>query len=935
MKLSVLLIALITVSANLFAQTGKLEGKVSDLSTGIVISGVSVSIDGDKTIASTSVDGYFVITLEAGKKYTIKLTSIGYQTKEITDVEVTAGEVNNLYIFMEKAAKTEDAIVIRSTARKETQAALITYQKNTTVVAQVISAEAIKRSPDKNTGEVLKRVPGASVQDGKYLVVRGLADRYNQAMLNGTLLSSTEPDRKTFSFDILPSNMIDNIIINKSFIPELPGEWAGGLIQVNTKDIPSRNFFNVQIGTGFNTQTIGKEFYDYKGSNTDFLGFDNGTRGLPANLPLKADFAALTQQEKTAYASKFENIWSADKKNSTITPALNQSLSLNGGFKTRFGKKNILAAIFAVNYNNSNRRVVFQNQVNTVENNTPNLSFDYNNIKYSKDVLAGALANITLQLGSNHKIAFKNLLNVNTTNYTTLREGRDFDAPIDPILGDNIKATELAFKANTFFNTQLTGDHKFKKYGAALHWFGSFNILDQYIPDQRRLQYVQDVSADPSSPYRAAIGSSNASQKSGSRYYGFLNDYIYTAGGDLSKEFTIGKQTHTVKGGYFFQVKDRLFDSRPFAIYLPTDNSSLRLLPADQLFAASNFGNGTDNMFAFNELSGTSYRYVANSILNAGFLQFDNQITEKLRAVWGLRIEDFDQVVGSLKKSDPRHVYSKVTDYLPGVNITYSLNKKTNIRLSGSQTVIRPEFRELSTFQFYDFDLGATVAGFTGLQRTKVSNFDLRYELYPRGGELLTFGVFYKYFDQPIEAYFNPQSGGASTYNFLNANEANSFGIELEFRKKLDFNTGLKNFTVQGNLSYIYNRVTGIGVSESRAMQGQSPYLINAGVQYDLEKYGLNTTVLFNQIGRRIAFVGGGDQPPIWENPRPLLDFQIAKKVLKGKGELKLNISDIINKRAIYYTDLNDNKKYDTQTDALAINRKYGTNFSISFGYNF
>jgi TonB-dependent receptor len=935
MKLSVLLIAFFSLSINIFAQTGKIEGKVSDLATGSVVSGVSVSIDGDKTIASTSVDGYFVITVEAGKKYTIKLTSVGYQTKEITDVEVVAGQVNNLYIFIEKATKTEDVVIVRASARKETQAALITYQKNTTVVAQVVSAEAIKRSPDKNTGEVLKRVPGASVQEGKYLVVRGLADRYNQAMLNGTLLSSTEPDRKTFSFDILPSSMIDNIIINKSFIPELPGEWAGGLIQVNTKDVPARNFLNVQLGTGFNTQTLGNDFYDYKGSSTDFLGFDNGTRALPANLPTKAAFAALTQEEKTAYASGFENIWSADKKSSTFTPSLNQSIAISGGFKTNVGKKNKLAAILAVNYNRSNRRTVYENQINTFQNNIPDLSFNYFNKKYSQDILAGALVNITLQLGNNSKISFKNLLNVNTTNYTTLREGKDFDGASNVVLGDNIKATELAFKANTFFNTQLTGDHNIKKYDAKFHWFGSFNILDQYIPDQRRLQFLQDNSADPSSPYRAVIGGSNASQKSGSRYYGFLNDYIYTAGGDLSKDFKLGKLSQSVKGGYFFQVKDRLFDSRPFAIYLPIENRDLRSLPVDQLFAPQNFGNGSDNKFAFNELSGISYRYIANSILNAGFLQFDNQLTEKIRVVWGLRVEDFDQVIGSVKKEDPRHVYSKVTDYLPGINATYKLNNKTNIRLSGSQTVIRPEFRELSTFQFYDFDLGATVAGFTGLTRTKVSNFDLRYELYPRGGELFTFGIFYKFFDKPIEAYFNPASGGASTYNFLNANEANSFGVEFEFRKKLDFNEALKNFTVQGNLSYIYNRVSGIGVDESRAMQGQSPYLLNAGIQYDLEKYGINTTLLFNQIGRRIAFVGGSDQPPIWENPRPLLDFQIAKKVLKNKGELKMNISDIINKEAVFYTDLNDNKKYDKGSDAFAIKRKYGSNFSLSFAYNF
>lgn len=935
MKLLPLLFALFTLSISSTAQTGKIEGKVTDSKSGATLSGVSVLLNGNKAITSTNIEGYFVISLNQGTKYIIKLTSVGYQSKELSEIEVTAGQVTHLDIILDKVSKTEEEVLVRSSARKESAAALITYQKNAAVVSQVISAEAIRRSPDKNTGEVLKRVPGASVQEGKYLVVRGLADRYNQAMLNGILLSSTEPDRKTFSFDILPSSLIDNIIINKSFIPELPGEWAGGLIQVNTKDVPAKNFLNVQLGTGFNTQTMGKDFYSYQGSNTDFLGYDNGTRGLPSGLPGKTDFSSLTQNEKTAFAKGFENIWSADKRNSTIIPSLNQSISINGGFKKKLGQKNILAAIVAVNYNRNNKRTVYENQINTFQNNVPSLSFDYFNNKYSTDILAGALANFTLQLGNNSKISFKNLLNINTTNYTTLRVGKDFDAAINASLGDNIKATELAFKANTFFNTQLTGEHNIKKYKAKFNWYGSFNILDQYIPDQRRLQYVQDDPAVPTSPYRAAIGGSNASQKSGSRYYGFLNDYLYTAGADLSKDVRLGGLTQTIKGGYFFQVKDRLFDSRPFAIYLPSDNSQLRLLSPDKLFAAENFGNGTDNKFAFNELSGSSYRYMANSILNAGFLQFDNQVTNKLRIVWGLRIEDFDQVIGSVKKSDPRHVYSKVTDYLPGMNLTYKVNNKTNVRLSGSQTVIRPEFRELSTFQFYDFDLGATVAGYTGLTRTKVSNFDLRYELYPRGGELFTFGVFYKYFNKPIEAYFNPSSGGASTYNFLNANEATSFGAELEFRKKLDFNSALKNFTVQGNISYIYNRVAGIGVDKARSMQGQSPYLINAGIQYDIEKYGINTTLLFNQIGRRIAFVGGSDQPPIWENPRPILDFQIAKKVLKNKGEIKMNISDIINKQAIFYTDLNDNKKYDKGTDAFAIKRKYGSTVSISFGYNF
>jgi hypothetical protein len=358
-------------------------------------------------------------------------------------------------------------------------------------------------------------------------------------------------------------------------------------------------------------------------------------------------------------------------------------------------------------------------------------------------------------------------------------------------------------------------------------------------------------------------------------------------------------------------------------------------LPADKVFAPENFGTGFDNKFAFNEIYGDQYRYMANTILNAGFVQFDNNFSQRLRATWGLRIEDFDQLIGSVRQKDPRHVHSRVTDYLPGFNLTYKVNNQTNLRLSGSQTVIRPEFREVSDFAFFDFDLGATVTGNKSLVRTKVSNADLRYEYYPRAGELFTVGVFYKYFKNPIELYFNQSgAGSSSTFNYINADEAQGFGAEFEFRKKLDFTQALRNFTFQTNLSYIYNRVKTDSFKLERPMQGQSPYVLNASLQYDVEKLGLNTTVLYNQIGDRILYVGGNDYPPVWEATRPLIDLQVAKKVLKNRGEVKLNYSDILNQVANYYHDLNDDKKYNKATDALAIRRRYGSNISLSFSYN-
>jgi hypothetical protein len=537
------------------------------------------------------------------------------------------------------------------------------------------------------------------------------------------------------------------------------------------------------------------------------------------------------------------------------------------------------------------------------------------------------LANITLKLGADSKISWKNVINVNATDYATERTGQD-DA------GFNVRANELALKSNTFFTTQLSGDHNIKSANLKLHWYGSFNILDQYIPDQRRLQYNQDPT-NPNNPYTLLIGASGNSQNTGSRYYGWLSDYIYTAGGDLSYKWKMFDRNQTVKGGYLLQIKDRLFDSRPFANYLPSDNPTLRQLPPDQVFNPENFGNGSDNKFAFNDLSGPQYRYLANTILNAVFLQFDNEFSEKLRATWGLRVEDYDQLIGSTKASDIRYSNTVVRDFLPGVNLTYKVNPKTNLRLSGSQTLIRPEFRELSSFAFFDFDMFASITGDKTLQRTKVTNADLRYEVYPKPGEIFTLGVFYKYFQKPIELFFNQTgAGGSSTFNYINADNATGYGVEFEMRKRLDFIEGMKNFLFQTNLSYIYNRVTRENAQLNRPMQGQSPYVLNAALQYDLEKIGLFTTLMYNQVGDRIFYVGGNDVPPVFEHTRPLLDFQISKKIISNRGELKLDVADIFNKASDYYYDNNKNNNYDKGTDVLTIKKKYGTNVSLTFSYN-
>ncbi|MBC7874414.1 MAG: carboxypeptidase regulatory-like domain-containing protein, partial [Ferruginibacter sp.] len=593
------------------AQNVKLTGKILN-EKNEPLPGVSVKIVGGGGTTS-DIEGRFSLTLTPGKKYDIEISAIGYAPKTISETEVIAGQVNDLNITLEVKAQTGDNVVVSaraSTARRETVNSVIAFQKNTNTVASVISAESIRRSPDKNTGEVLKRTPGASIQDGRFIIVRGLADRYNQAMLNGILLTSTEPDRKTFSFDLVPAAMIDNIIINKAFVPELPGEWAGGLIQVNTKDIPTKGFFNVQVGTGFNTQTTSKAFYkDAQGGKMDWLGTDDGTRGLPSSYTTKSGFDELSPAQKIAIGKQLRNNWAPSHGNA----GLNFSFQANGGFVTKIFGMN-LGGTFGVLYNRSNRFIKLLNRANAIDETTRvvTVAYDFDDNKYQQDINAGAIASISLQLNPLHKISVKSIININTPNSVTQRTGEDFTRT------EQLQGTEFTFKQNTFMTVQVNGDHSIAK-PLKFKWYGAFNILDGYIPDQRRIQYTKP--SNTSGAYSLLL-SNSLSQQSGSRVFQSLSDYIYTAGGDLGYNFNWLEQKQTIKGGYMLQIKDRLYDAKLFANYLPTDNASLRLLSPDKVFAPENFGNGSisSTMLAFDAIKGNTFRYLANTILNAGFL---------------------------------------------------------------------------------------------------------------------------------------------------------------------------------------------------------------------------------------------------------------------------------------------------------------------------
>jgi len=895
------------------AQTVKLSGKIIN-DKNEPVAGASILIEGTKAGTSTQLDGTFSLNLSAGKKYLLKISAIGYAEKIISDVDVTAGQLNELNIVLEVKAKTGEGVLVKTSARKESVNAMINYQRSTSSVAQVVSAEAIRKSPDPNTGEVLKRVSGISLQEGKYIIVRGLADRYNQTMVNGALMSSTEPDRKTFSYDIFPSSTIENIVVNKTAVPELPAEFSGGLVQLTTKDIPSQPFMNIGIGTGVNLQTIGKDFYTYKGGSLDFLGVDDGTRALPAGFPVvRGKFASISETEKYAYAKLFKNTWSVQRK----TGSPNASFNFNGGWASKGGEKNKFGFIYALTYTKKNKTI---RQNRTFQDQTGQIIQDFDDSKYSQDVQIGVLGNISYQLNKNNKFSIKNTFNINGSDYTLLRNGQNIDA------GNDIRSQELAFRSNYYYTGQISGNHLVAKPGLKINWIGTFTSLYQSTPDLRRLAYVKPIGASESE-YRASIQNGLPSLSSGTRFFSDLIDYVYGGNADVAKTFKWLGQNQTVKVGYMFQYKDRTFASRPLGITQFGANADLLKLPADKIFAPENFGPGK---FILGEINNRNFDYLATGTLHAAFLQLDNQFSSKWRLVWGVRMEKFSQSLdGANNSNKPVTINTGVTDFLPSANLTYKANAKTNIRFAASQTLIRPEFRELAPFEFFDFELVAGIKGNENLQRTKITNLDLRYEIYPQAGELITAGVFYKYFQNPIEPFLNQTGPVTFNIGYANAPKANAFGVEADIRKKIG-----KKFTATSNIAYIYNQVQFDKGStlKNRPMQGQSPYVINLGVEFAPNTNSI-ITALFNQNGRRIYFVGLNEFPSVWEAPRPLFDMQWNQKLMKGKAELKLSVTDIFNARAIFYQDVDDNGTFKEGKDFEFRKFNSGTNINIAFTY--
>ncbi|MGV8878394.1 MAG: TonB-dependent receptor domain-containing protein [Sphingobacteriaceae bacterium] len=902
-------------------QSAKITGKVTDKKNGETLIGLTVKVDETTSGASTDMEGRYTLSGLTPGTYAVTFSYIGYQSKNITGIVVEPGKVVNLDVVMEEASgQTLNEVVIKGSFKRESVNALFAQQKNSINISSGISADQIKRSPDKNTSDVLKRVSGASIQDNKFIIVRGLADRYNAAMLNNSMLPNTEVDKRAFSFDILPSNLIDAIVVTKTASADIPADFSGGVVQITTKDFPDATFLNLSLGTSYNTQSAFKDFLSAPKSGKEIFGFYDKGRNIPSSFPSTNAFQSLasSSDERFALSRQFKNNWGYQKAKSVLGPAL----QLNYGTSKTYENSNKFGTIMSLTYRYDERLKTSNQQAWTGQN----LGDQFNDNVYSANTNIGALANFAYSW-DNNKISLKNLYNRVLESQFTYREGADESGSLFVRSGDYLLQRSL-------LSNQLTGEHLLSAVRKIkLDWNLNYAYTDRKEPGYKRMDYDRETG-------RAAIQSGSAVAALAGNFSSALNENTYGGAVNIAIPVNWFRDNNKIKVGYFGQNRVRDFGARVIGFIRNGGgdfDTSLLNLPQNQLFDP---GNIRPKGFVLDEITNGGDKYDANSMLNAGYAMFDGYLTEKLRFGVGARLESYNVQLNSVDNSVAVNLDSTAVTLLPSANLIYNLNDKASLRLAGSQTVGRPEFRELAPFSFYDFNKNVSMRGNQYLKQSKTTNVDLGYAFYPSSGEVISVNAFYKYFELPIEQQLLPVSSGRA-FTYGNAQSATLYGLEIELRKSLKFiDERFNKFIFSTNASLMKSEVLvpkTVNVNGKRPMQGQSPYLINAGLQYNSATSNATAiSLLYNRIGRRIWAIGNSDDPDIYENPRNVLDFQIAQKFAGSRAEVKLNYSDILNNNAIFYQKVkNATGDYNSKTDRLNIADRFGATVSLGLTYNF
>ena len=924
-------------------QTVKITGVVVDSDTDTPLVDVTIKVVDTNITVKTDETGAFSLELPAGT-YTFQISAPFYNAAVLSDIEVNAqGLSKPLQVALEPQVIKLDAINMKVRLSQSGERGLLEKRMRSSRIEDSISTEEISKLPDSSAAQAIKRVTGVSIVGGKYVFVRGLGERYSNTLLNNVEIPSPEPNRRVVPMDIFPASLLASLQTVKTFSPDQPGGFAGGSVQVFTKDFPEALMMSLSLSTGFNTQATGTDGLTYPGGSLDFLGFDDGSRKLPEIIQEKADeipirergrftTTGFTREDIQEFGRAFSNVWSPERH---AIPA-NQGYKFSiGNSRTIFGKQ--FGYLGVISYGNSHS---YSTQVRKAFriglNETLSPVTDYAVEESGHEVDWGSVINASLRFSPDHLLSLRTLTTHAAEDQTRTWEGFNADRNTD------MRSARLRYVERQLFSGQLAGTHGFNfgepelenvateknadsmemtsdQSDLSMEWRLTYSRAARDEPDTREVIY--EDRGDGTYTFRDVT-------HSGSRFFFDLEDDEYNARADWK---LVIRETGFFKFGGLLRNRDRSFDVRRFR-FLPSDNVDTAVdlsSPPETLFQTENIA---PRVFELRESTLATDNYLADHNIYSGYLMLDIPLTTKWQVMTGLRLESSNQVVTTFDPFSPVLKPIKADletlDLFPGLNLTYRLSERMNLRAAVSRTVTRPDFRELAPFEFTDFVGGRTILGNPDLERTLIDNYDFRWEVFPNtsGGGVVAISAFYKRFQKPIEQIIQPQAEVRITYE--NAEGANNYGLEFEARQNLSvLSPKLSAFSINTNAAFIASRVVlpedvGIQTSSERPLQGQCPYIINLSVGYEEPNWGISSSVAYNIYGRRLSDVGNHGAPDVFEQPRGQLDMSFSRTVA-DTYKFSFSAKNLLNP-AVHFK----------QGEATSVSYKIGRSFSFGISYN-
>ncbi|MBT8058702.1 MAG: carboxypeptidase regulatory-like domain-containing protein [Gammaproteobacteria bacterium] len=888
---------------------GRLSGRLTSADGGEAIAGARVFVSGLGSDIRSDDSGAFTVEVPPGT-YSVSILHSGFNTltRDGVAVEENADVAIDLVLTPAGSELPEYVVVVPHISGS--LASVLEERREVAAVANILGAEQIAKAGDSDAAGALKRVTGLTLVGGRFIFVRGMGERYSSTLLNGANVPSPDPTRRVVPLDLFPAGIIDSIAVQKSFTPEMPAEFGGGTVQLRTKNIPEDRFFEVEAKIGYNSQTTGKDGLRYQGGGRDWTGYDDGTRApsdelaaATANGTPLTEFnpftgEGYTKEELEMIGESLPLIY--DVQPEKIDP--NLGFGLAGGNRYEFSNGVTLGVMGAMDYDDKwyttvQRRI--QYVVGGEDELVSNKDFTY--LTNLRNIDLSGFFTVGAEIGDHHQVAYNWMLLRNTTDRTQRWQGTDKDAE-----GGDVQFTELWWFERQLMVNQFLGRHEFPALkGLSVNWDYTLAKAESEEPDLRTYRYDPDTLTDSEDDLIFSLRNDN-----NQRRWGQLEDDSDSWNLGLVQPVSFSDRTDlSLRGGLSSVEKARDFGIRRFNFRsrgpLSRDLETRRNLnPEDVIYDETIDPRG----WQLREITVATDTYVADQTIDSWYLGLDLEHNDWLRLGGGVRQEKSDQSVSTFNAFDPEN--NPVTSDLETDDLFWSFSGTLvfgdhQIRAGYGETTNRPDFKELSPAVYEDPLLDRFVKGNPNLIPAYLTNYDLRWDWFFDQGEFVSLGGFYKDFSDPIETVI--LAGAEQATSFDNAEAAENLGIEFELFINLDFigrwwgeEDWWAKWYINTNYAWIDSEITlsernaSVQTSQTRPLQGQSPYVWNFQLGYDDLDRGINTALLFNMFGERIVDVGINGAPDVYQEPRPVLDFVYAQK-FRDHWKLKLRARNLLN----------------------------------------